>query len=262
MTVIVTRPEREAAHWCREFASLGLQAEPLPLIAIEPVPDARLVDAVWHQLADFKAVMFVSGNAVEHFFVRKTPAARLGWAQAAIKTRAWAPGPATRDALLAVGVPASLVDAPPAEAAQFDSRALWGEVAAQIGPGDRVMIVRGDDGGGVGQTGERDWLAGQLSDAGARAETVVAYLRRQPGFNEEQLARAQRAAADGSVWLFSSSQGIANLVRSLPGQRWHRARAIASHPRIAQAAREAGFGVVCESRPAMADLMAAIESIR
>ncbi|MGE3348297.1 MAG: uroporphyrinogen-III synthase, partial [Ramlibacter sp.] len=39
-----------------------------------------------------------------------------------------------------------------------------------------------------------------------------------------------------------------------------RARAVATHPRIAQAAREAGFGVVCESRPALADVVASIES--
>jgi uroporphyrinogen-III synthase len=45
------------------------------------------------------------------------------------------------------------------------------------------------------------------------------------------------------------------------GQSWHRARAVATHPRIAQAARAAGFSQVCEARPEMAALVASIESL-
>jgi uroporphyrinogen-III synthase len=37
---------------------------------------------------------------------------------------------------------------------------------------------------------------------------------------------------------------------------------VATHPRIAQAARDAGFGVVCESRPTEEAIVAALESIR
>jgi uroporphyrinogen-III synthase len=62
------------------------------------------------------------------------------------------------------------------------------------------------------------------------------------------------------VWLFSSSEAVANLRALLPDQSWQQARAVATHPRIAQAARDAGFAVVCESRPALADVVASIES--
>jgi uroporphyrinogen-III synthase len=72
---------------------------------------------------------------------------------------------------------------------------------------------------------------------------------------------ARQAATDGSVWLFSSAQALANLRRLLPGQDWSGARAVATHPRIAAAVRNAGFGVVCESRPVLAELVASIESI-
>ena len=70
-----------------------------------------------------------------------------------------------------------------------------------------------------------------------------------------------QAASDGSLWLFSSAQALANLVVRMPGQDWGRARAVATHPRIAQAARDAGFSVVSESRPDMDDLVASIESL-
>jgi uroporphyrinogen-III synthase len=49
------------------------------------------------RLADYRAVMFVSGNAVSHF---------LHDALLPFATRAWAPGPGTRDALLDAGVDA------------------------------------------------------------------------------------------------------------------------------------------------------------
>ena len=72
----------------------------------------------------------------------------------------------------------------------------------------------------------------------------------------------QQAAHDGAVWIFSSSEAIANLVSQCPHQSWRHARAVATHQRIAQAAREAGFAVVCESRPSLQDVMASIESLQ
>jgi uroporphyrinogen-III synthase len=48
----------------------------------------------------------------------------------------------------------------------------------------------------------------------------------------------------------------------LPGQSWAQARALATHPRIAQAVRALGFASVRESRPAFDDVLASIESAR
>ncbi|MFS2055745.1 uroporphyrinogen-III synthase, partial [Variovorax sp. CT11-76] len=47
----------------------------------------------------------------------------------------------------------------------------------------------------------------------------------------------------------------------LPATDWRAARAIATHPRIAQAARGAGFGTVRESAPLLEALVASIESL-
>ncbi|HXD41125.1 MAG TPA: uroporphyrinogen-III synthase [Ramlibacter sp.] len=253
MRVLVTRPEGEARRWVEQLRRRGLDARALPLIEIAPVDGA--VAPAWRQLDRFRAAMFVSGNAVRHFFGQKPPSA-LWPAQ----TRAWSPGAGTREVLLAAGVDASLVDAPP-EAAQSDSESLWQQVANQVAAGDRVLIVRGGD--AQGASSGRDWLADQLAAAGVQVEFVVAYRRQPPRLSEEQLAQAkQAAAANGCVWLFSSSQAIAHLQGLLPGQAWAQARAVATHPRIAKAAREAGFGVVCESRPSLDAIAAALESFR
>jgi len=257
--VIVTRPAREARRWVEQLSARGLEALALPLIEIAAAADPQALHAVWSRLDDYLAAMFVSGNAVEQFFASKPAEARNPWADAAIKTRAWATGPGTCQALLRAGVAPQRIDAPGPEARQFDSEALWQRVGNSVPAGARVLIVRGADANG--QSAGRDWLARQLAAVGAVADFVVAYERRAPQLNAAQLAVAGLAAGDGSVWLFSSSEAIANLRLLLPAQDWRAARALATHPRIAQAAREAGFGVVCESRPGVDEVVASIESI-
>jgi len=262
MRVIVTRPAREAALWTADLRSRGFDAQPLALIAIEPATDAQPLLMAWRELPRYAAVMFVSAHAAHHFFESNRPVAPMPWGLGAIKTRAWAPGPGTREALLAAGVPASAIDAPAADAPQFDSEALWDVVGAGVKAGDRVLVVRGGGDGTGAQGVGRDWLSARLEAAGAQVDKVAAYVRRCPRWDGAQRALGRAAAADGSAWLFSSSESIANLRSLLPGQTWLAARAVATHPRIAQAAREAGFGVVCESRPALAAVVAALESIR
>jgi uroporphyrinogen-III synthase len=110
----------------------------------------------------------------------------------------------------------------------------------------------------------RPWLADQLTAAGVQVDIVVSYQRSTPVFDASELSLMAQAATDQSVWLLSSSEAVANLqtVSGLAsGLNWSNARAIATHPRIAQAARDAGFGVVYESRPLLADVVASIESM-
>jgi uroporphyrinogen-III synthase len=250
--VLVTRPEREARSWVLGLRAAGLEAVPLPLIDIAAVVDPLEIQRAWQRISLYQAVMFVSGNAVEQFFALK-PAGGL-------EIRAWATGPGTARALEQAGVRAALIDTPQPDAPQFDSEALWALVVDQVSADSRVLIVRGSDAGsgpGVG----RDWLAQQVVASGGEVDFVVAYRRLAPTWTPEQVCLARTAAADGSVWLFSSSESIANLVQNTPGLDWAAARAVVTHPRIAQSARELGFGVVCQSRPALADVIASIESL-
>ena len=75
----------------------------------------------------------------------------------------------------------------------------------------------------------------------------------------QRMADAMKA---GSVWLFSSSEALAALRALQPLAQWGAATALATHPRIAQAARDIGFGHVIESRPSLADVLRALESER
>ena len=268
MRVIVTRPARDAAPWVDAMVATGLDAVALPLIAVEPVADPEPIRQAWSRIASYSGVMFVSGNAVEHFFMQKPALAPVFIAQAAIKniafTKALATGPGTVQALLKAGVEAGFIEAPSAEAGQFDSEALWHVMGASVKAGQRFLIVRGQDGSdlqasaGVG----RDWFASQLQGAGAHVDLVATYRRCLPPWGDAERSLAVTSATDESVWLFSSSQAIVNLTALLPAQSWERACAVVTHARIAAAARQAGFGVVCESRPTLADTVASIESMR
>lgn len=263
MRVIVTRPLLDAQKWVDELAAAGLDALALPLIDIRPAEDRQPLQQAWARLAHYAGVMFVSGHAVEGFFAARPGNAR-GFAAHGGAPRAWAPGPGTRAALLRAGIDAACIDAPPTDAGQFDSEALWRVMGDQVHAGSRVLIARGGDAqaGAPAQGVGRDWFARRVQQAGGSVDFVVAYQRCVPHWSEDQRQCARVAASDGSIWLFTSSEALRNLRACLPQQAWQRARAIATHARIAAAARELGFGVVCESRPASADIKASIESMR
>ena len=254
--VIVTRPAREAVQWVNEFRAAGFDATALPLIAIEPAIDVEPLQAAWKRLSDYAALMFVSATAVEHFFLY----AQQAEAKKAIAAglRFWATGPGTSRALLRAGVPAEAVDAPPPDAARFDSEALWERVRTQVSAGVRVLIVRGGD--AAGNASGRDWLANEIEAAQGCRDTVVAYRRLPPSFDDAARALALEGAAGRAIWLFSSSEAVANLRDAMPGTQWHAASAVATHARIGEAARAAGFGAVRVCKPLREALIASIES--
>jgi uroporphyrinogen-III synthase len=261
MRIVITRPAGDAQAWVDSLQAAGHQALALPLIEVGPATHLQPVVQAWTQWSEFQAAMFVSAQAVRYFFDSQPDQ----FAARASVQRCWATGPGTHKALLQVGVPEAWIDSPGADASQFDSESLWQRVRLQVQAGKPVLIVRGQDvdtqpDAALNGTG-RDWLAQQLQVAGASAQFVVAYERRAPVWSAEQKAQASEAAADGSLWCFSSSQAIDNLAHSLPAQSWVQARCVATHPRIAQTAKDLGFGEVQMAKLSLPDLLASLESL-
>jgi uroporphyrinogen-III synthase len=303
MRVIVTRPETDAQAWLDAIQKAGHEALYLPLIEIGPAPDTQAVDLAWQQWQRWQAVMFVSAQAVRMFFAQRSHTVPLEtkqssqdsidvWGQS-LGPRCWATGPGTRQALIEAGVATDRIDAPSADAAQFDSEALWQVVSPSLKKNAPVLIVRGSEDAfdsnpplttnsnptlntspnpssssnssnnqsvnpqGVG----RDWLAQQIIHAGASVEFVVAYSRRLPQWSAQQLEIAKKAASDNSVWCFSSSQAVLHLQAQLPAVHWQQARCVATHERIAQTARDVGFEHVVQTRPVLSDVLASLESL-
>ncbi|MGE4052447.1 MAG: uroporphyrinogen-III synthase [Piscinibacter sp.] len=250
MKVLVTRPAAQAAEWVAGLRERGIDAAALPLIGIHPPADTAPVRAAWAALAGHRMAMFVSPNAAEQFFaLRPTGQA---WPDS---TMAGSPGPGTSRVLRGLGVPASCIAEPAADAAQFDSESLWQQLRTRDWHGATVLIVRGESG--------RDWLADTLRAHGAEVSFVTAYERCAPTLDDAQRTclRAALQAPAGHVWMFSSSESIGHLEALAPGADWRGAAALATHPRIAGRAREAGFGAVHECRPSMEAVVACLQSI-
>lgn len=243
-------------------------------------------------LKPYKALMFVSAQAVQSFLAPNFNKNGHLWhdciefdatlinelSQQGL--RCWAPGPGTAAALLKAGVAPACIDQPAPDAGQFDSEALWSVVGQQLQAGDQVLVVRGDSHpelraaarGLVQDNGQpplaqpidagsgRDWLAQRCRERGAVVEHCVAYQRVVPKWSAIQHQQAQQAVAQGAVWLFSSSEAVAALAVLLPGCDWSHSQALATHPRIAQAVQRLGFATVQVCRPALADVLQALDA--
>jgi len=261
--LIVTRPLGQAAPWVTRLQALGVEAQALPLIQIEPLGDAAPVRQAWARMSSYAMVVFVSANAVQYFF-SAAPGVRPGdpgrW-----PAGVWAgsTGPGTTAALLAVGVGRTALVEPPPDAKNYDSEGLWEELQFRPWSGKRVLVVRGEEG--------RDWLADALRARGAEVEFVAAYRRCPPRLDGAGRVLLDEALAEpeGHVWHFSSSEAIGYLLQlgrlHRPPAAWPLSRALASHPRIAQTARDAGFGSVHEvaaNVQAVADWLASPDAPR
>jgi uroporphyrinogen-III synthase len=246
LTVLVTRPADQAAEWVERLRAHGIDARALPLIAIEPADNPAPLQAAWQALDSLSLAMFVSPNAVTAFF-----GARPAGAEWPRGLRAGATGPGTQRVLEAAGVAACIAPAEP----PFDSAALWSLLRHEDWTGRQVLIVRGDGG--------RDEFATSLRAAGAGVRFVQAYRRRTPRWcaKEQALARAALGAPRAYLWLLSSGEALDHLAALMPGADWHAAGAVASHPRIAERARAAGFGRVIEAPPLLDAQLAAIASV-
>jgi uroporphyrinogen-III synthase len=236
--LIVTRPVEQAVPWVHALQALGCDAVALPLIRISALAELSPLRHAWQGLDAHALVMFVSANAVQHFFAAQAAGCRT-WPNA---TLAASTGPGTTAALLAAGVPAAAVVQPAADAPSLDSEALWAQLRHYPWAGRSALVVRGEDG--------RDWLADALRAQGASVSYLAAYRRGAPtpdAAAQTVLAQAL-AAPQAHVWLFSSSEAVGHLLAwqrvAHVAAHWAHSQAYATHPRIAQVARDAGFGSV------------------
>lgn len=256
--VLVTRPQPQADEWVARLQVLGVPAVALPLMGIEAPADPAPVHDAWRAIIRADAagsdalalVMFVSPNAVDRFFALRP--AGVVWPDGVL---AGGVGPGSRAALLQAGVPEAAVRTPPEAGGQFDSEALWALLQPQLAwAGRSVLIVRGEGG--------RDWLAEVLRQHGATVRYVEAYRRTVPVPDAAGRAALQQALAHPAAccWLFSSSEAVGHLPALAPQADWSLARALATHPRIAEAARRLGMIDVRQVSPSPEAVAAALQA--
>jgi uroporphyrinogen-III synthase/uroporphyrinogen III methyltransferase/synthase len=276
--LLLTRPLAQARDWSERLAGLGVPTLAFPLIDIVPGADPVAAQQAWASLPQQALVMFVSPNAVKHFFDHRPPG--QPWPHGVLAATV---GPGSAHALGAAGVPADQIVQPPVGAESLDSEHLWPEiqrVAGQDWTGRHALLVRGDGG--------REWLGDRLREAGAQVAAVSVYRRACPVLDaraHQQLASVLHQP-EQHIWLFSSSEAIGYLASMVAGAaatspecgttpdakahqgrvplppitvNWHTVRAVATHERIAARARALGLVHVVLVRP---DAAAVAEAFR
>ncbi|MCX7200194.1 MAG: uroporphyrinogen-III synthase [Proteobacteria bacterium] len=209
LRVAVTRPLEQSARLAAAIDAGGGESFVFPLIEIGPPPDPAALDALIDRLDAFDWAIFSSPTAVDRAIecIRARRALPAGWSIAAI-------GEGTQRALARHGFDHVLA---PTE--RFDSEALLALPALADLQGRQAVIFRGQEG--------RELMAEGLRARGVRGGQLDALV-------------------------VTSSEAVHNLCEML-SRAGSRPSTLAGctlfvpHPRIAAAARSAGFGPVVES---------------
>ena len=290
-TLLITRPQPQADSWAKALQTQGIAAQALPLLQINfPAASAALAQA-WRGLAAYRAVMFVSPAAVEGFFRGRPtdalawPAATLaatpGPGTAALlqdhlqrlrgvhpllhepPKSPEAPEPAMSDVK---GRPGDANTSPGPNDIQiicpgptdetFDSQSLWRHLCHMPWASQHVLIVHGAD-ETVGAA--RQWLSDQWQALGATVQAIDSYGRGSAIWTpaERQLAQQACLHPRSFAWLLSSSQGLSALHEQLlPAAQLNNCQfshwqALCTHPRIAESARQRGWGHIQTCQPTL-----------
>jgi len=230
LRVVVTRPLEQSSRLAAAIDAAGGEACLFPLIEIGPPPDPAALDALIDRLDDFQWAVFSSPTAVDRAIacIRARRALPTGWSIAAI-------GEGTQRALARHGCTDVLA---PTE--RFDSEALLALPALADLRGRQVVIFRGQEG--------RSVLADGLRATGAHVEYAECYTRLAPSVGAAMLLERVRSGRLDAM-VVTSSEAVRNLcamLERIPAAPSALAPAtlFVPHPRIADAARSAGFDPV------------------
>ncbi len=242
--VLITRPAGQAQRVAQHIRAAGGDALLYPTIEIAPTDDPQTAEKILHSLAEFDWAIFISANAVEKTFSLLPPG--LTW-PTTLKVAAI--GAATAQALREQGV--EKIYAPQES---FDSEALLALPEMQSVRQTRVVIFRGQGG--------RETLKQTLVARGAEVVYCASYRRIKPAAPPHDLPLwlAQKKIDATDVM---SRESLDNLL-DLAGDAATALKIIpliTHHPRVAQAAREAGFLQVFTCAPGDPALMAVLETL-
>lgn len=247
LQVAVTRPREQSGRLAAAIDAAGGECFVFPLIEIGPPPDPEVLDALIDRLDAFDWAMFSSPTAVDRALacIRARRALPAHWSIAAI-------GEGTQRALARHGLDHVLA---PAE--RFDSEALLALPALADLQGRKAVIFRGQEG--------RELMAAGLRARGASVEYAECYSRRAPDGDAGPLVERFRARRLDALVL-TSSEAVRNL-QAMLARSGVEPSALAGctcyvpHPRIAAAARGAGFEPVVETAGGDSGVLAALAAV-
>lgn len=222
LNILVTRPREQARSLAQGIAEAGGNALIFPLLETVPLADTSTLHAQLSHLSEFALAIFISPAAVRY-------------GMAAISEAGGMP-PGLRVAAVGQGSARALhghsISTVIAPSERFDSEALLALPELQNVKGWRILIFRGEAG--------RELLGDTLAARGARVEYAACYRRLKP-----ELDMAALLAARPDALTLTSREALAHLWEQADPAARAKLTALplfAPHVRIAQAARELGWG--------------------
>jgi len=243
VSVLVTRPPRQAEALCSLITQAGGRAIRFPVLDIVPAEDLAKAADLLHNHAVYRWVFFISANAVE--YALRVLGDRMGIAE---PTRVAAIGKATAGALVEAGAHDVLTGPPP-----YNSEALLALPEMHAMRGNRCLIVRG--------RGGRSLLAETLRARGAVVDYAEVYRRIRPQSDMASLLKCWRRD-DVDVATVFSGEALHNLVAMIGASGKDLLTAtplIVVSRRLREQALEMGFEHVIEAE--RADDAAVLEAI-
>ncbi len=231
--ILVTRPRDQANGLVAKLAELGGIPLELPVIDIQPLPDAEVERDKIIDLDQFDAVILVSANAaryalewIDRYWPQLPP--HLNW---------YAVGEATTRLLAGAGIAASTPDG------EANSEALLQLPGLLAVENHKVLIVKG--------IGGRALLQDELARRGAQVQSLALYRRGLPEYSAADVAQILGEQLPDAL-MATSVDALNNLDELLLriGNEHYGLPLVVASERIAGVAREKGFSEVVEARGA------------
>lgn len=223
LKIAVTRPRDQAAPLAQRIAQAGGTPLLFPLLDIAPVANDAPLREQLSRLAQFDLAIFISPNAVQYGFAAIRPA------DLPPQLRIATVGQGSAKALRELGITDILA---PTE--RFDSEGLLTLPELQDVAGWNVLIFRGDGG--------RELLGDTLKARGATVEYAACYRRSKP---QQDIAALLSADPDAiSVTSSEALEHLRQMLENCGSEAWRDLPLFVPHPRIADLARQQGWGRV------------------
>lgn len=251
-SIVVTRPRAQLLPLLDQLdeqtQALGIATRlyPLPLLEIESVLPREQVASMHEVMSKAELIIFVSPNAILTTYQLLRDAA-LDW-------------PSNKTiGLMGGGSEAALLDLKtnpkkiikPLNPLQWDAQGLWEELQSECSDwaGKRVVFIRGQGG--------RHTLIDHWQAAHAQLEVFEVYRRTPLSTNDffwlsvqdglQSIKPLQQPQQSPWLWMLTSSEAVRTIPQAfkelnIPLDMLSSFHALCSHPNIAKAAKEVGFG--------------------
>lgn len=243
--LIITRPRLQAEALALRLQIHQIHSFIFPLLEIQPTPDQSSLHQAFAHLDQFSLTIFISPTAID--LALSAYQQMTGPLSPSLATQGWPTpiavmGHGSVTALAKWGITSTntQIISPSIDAESFDSEELLRTLAQSnfnfsTGRQPEILMIQGHQG--------RELLKDHFHQIGCRVSIVPLYQRAMPQPDPAMWDTLAQHLHRPHCWLLTSSEAVRNLIAMQAAHTCLKnlLLALVPHPRIAQAATQAGF---------------------